>query len=122
MEDDVDRGGEKGFSRIDRGFTTRPDSRAMAAYFLARDDPETAAKICLVGQPVALGSARRHPTAALRISAGARLVTETWSSDGQTALENLHRELGRVDAIVAKIEWLVAHMDSLNSTEPCHEA
>jgi hypothetical protein len=41
---DVDRGGEKGFSRIDRGFTTRPDSRAMAAYFLDRGDPETAAK------------------------------------------------------------------------------
>jgi hypothetical protein len=41
---DVDRGGEKGFSRIDVGFTTRPDSRAMAAYFLERGDPETAAK------------------------------------------------------------------------------
>jgi hypothetical protein len=41
---DVDRGGEKGFSRIDVGFTTRPDSRAMAAYFLARGEPETAAK------------------------------------------------------------------------------
>jgi hypothetical protein len=84
--------------------------------------PEIAAKLCLVGQPVALGDVERHPTAALRISAGARLVTETWSSDGQTALENLHRELGRVDAIVAKIEWLVAHMDGLNSTESCHEA
>jgi zinc carboxypeptidase len=41
---DVDRGGEKGFTRIDRGFTTRPDSRAMAAYFHAQNDPETAAK------------------------------------------------------------------------------
>ncbi|HZF13702.1 MAG TPA: M14 family zinc carboxypeptidase [Thermoanaerobaculia bacterium] len=41
---DVDRGGEKGFARVDRGFTTRPDSRAMVAYFLERGDPETAAK------------------------------------------------------------------------------
>ncbi|HTQ80101.1 MAG TPA: peptidase, partial [Thermoanaerobaculia bacterium] len=41
---DVDRQGEKGFTRIDPGFTTRPDSRAMAAYFLALDDPETAEK------------------------------------------------------------------------------
>ena len=40
---DIDRGGEKGFSRIDEGFTTRPDSRAMTAHFLERDDPETAA-------------------------------------------------------------------------------
>ncbi len=40
---DVDRGGEKGFHRIDEGFTTRPDSRAMAAHFETLGDPETAA-------------------------------------------------------------------------------
>jgi hypothetical protein len=40
---DIDRGGEKGFSRIDEGFTTRPDSRAMTAHFLERDDTATAA-------------------------------------------------------------------------------
>lgn len=39
---DVDRGGEKGFRRIDEGFTTRPDSRPMRAYFEERGDPETA--------------------------------------------------------------------------------
>lgn len=41
---DVDRGGEKGFRRIDEGFSTRPDSRAMVAWFLERNDPEMAAK------------------------------------------------------------------------------
>ncbi len=40
---DVDRGGEKGFHRIDEGFTTRPDSRPMAAHFEALGDPATAA-------------------------------------------------------------------------------
>lgn len=40
---DIDRHGEKGFTRIDQGFTTRPDSRAMTAYFEARNDPATAA-------------------------------------------------------------------------------
>jgi hypothetical protein len=40
---DVDRHGEKGFRRIDLGFTTRPDSRAMAAWFLAQDDAASAA-------------------------------------------------------------------------------
>jgi hypothetical protein len=39
---DVDRKGEKGFHRIDEGFTTRPDSRAMAAYFEGAGDPATA--------------------------------------------------------------------------------
>jgi hypothetical protein len=84
--------------------------------------PEIAAKLCLVGQPVALGGFERHPIAVLRICAGARLVTETWSSDGHAAHDNLRRELNRVGTIVSKIEWLVAHMDGLNSTEPCHEA
>lgn len=41
---DVDRGGEKGFRRIDEGFSTRPDSRSMIAWFEERGDPETAAR------------------------------------------------------------------------------
>lgn len=40
---DVDRKGEKGFRRIDEGFSTRPDSRAMKAYFRGQGDEETAA-------------------------------------------------------------------------------
>lgn len=40
---DVDRGGEKGFTRIAEGFCTRPDSESMRRHFLERDDPETAA-------------------------------------------------------------------------------
>lgn len=40
---DIDRAGDKGFFRIDRGFTTRPDSRAMAAHFTALGDVATAA-------------------------------------------------------------------------------
>jgi len=41
---DVDRGGEKGFRRIDEGFTTRPNSRAMIAYFEERGDSAMAAR------------------------------------------------------------------------------
>ncbi len=41
---DVERGGEKGFHRIARGFTTRPDSRAMRAHFEALGDPDTASR------------------------------------------------------------------------------
>ncbi|HVT58986.1 MAG TPA: M14 family zinc carboxypeptidase [Thermoanaerobaculia bacterium] len=40
---DADRKGEKGFHRIDEGFSTRPDSRAMAAHFAALGDAATAA-------------------------------------------------------------------------------
>ncbi|MEO1053112.1 MAG: M14 family zinc carboxypeptidase [Bacteroidota bacterium] len=41
---DVDRKGEKGFTRINEGFCTRPDSQAMRDHFLQLDDPEQATK------------------------------------------------------------------------------
>ena len=41
---DVDRGGEKGFHRIERGFCTRPNSVAMRDYFLALNDRSTASR------------------------------------------------------------------------------
>lgn len=41
---DVDRCGDKGFWRIDEGFSTRPDSKAMRDHFLALKDEEMAAK------------------------------------------------------------------------------
>jgi hypothetical protein len=39
---DTDRRGEKGFRRIDEGFSTRPDSGALQTYFEQQDDPDTA--------------------------------------------------------------------------------
>jgi hypothetical protein len=68
-----------------------------------------------------LGDFERDTVAALRICAGARLVTEAWSPDENAARDNLQRELDRVRAIVAKIEWLVAHINDLHLTELCHE-
>ncbi len=41
---DVERKGEKGFFRIERGFATRPDSERMRAHFIALGDRETAAR------------------------------------------------------------------------------
>ncbi|SHH61831.1 hypothetical protein SAMN05444169_8385 [Bradyrhizobium erythrophlei] len=85
-------------------------------------EQQIAAQPCLVGQPVALGEATAHPVAALRICAGARLVTEAWSPDGETAAANVRRELGRVGAVVSKIEWLLAHLGVLPSAEPSRGA
>jgi len=91
-----------------------------AADVVSADAAAVAAKRCLIGQPVALGCGEGQPVAALRICAGARLVTEAWSSDADTARGNLQRELGRVGAVVAKIEWLLAHIDSPELAEVCH--
>jgi len=63
------------------------------------------------------GEGGAGPAAALRICAGARMVTETWSADRDTARRNLQRELDRVAALVSKVEWLVAHIDDLNLEE-----
>lgn len=41
---DVDRKGEKGFHRIAPGFSTTPNSKAMAEHFLKLGDPDMAAK------------------------------------------------------------------------------
>jgi hypothetical protein len=91
-----------------------------AADVVSADAAAVAAKRCLIGQPVALGCGEGQPVAALRICAGARLVTEAWSSDADTARGNLQRELGHVGAVVAKIEWLLAHIDSPELAEVCH--
>jgi hypothetical protein len=91
-----------------------------AADVVSADAAAVAAKPCLIGQPVALGCGEGQPVAALRICAGARLVTEAWSTDAATARGNLQRELGHVGAVVAKIEWLLAHIDSLELAEVCH--
>ncbi len=41
---DIDRGGDKGFQRIDEGFTTRPNAQAMIDHFEGLGDAETAAR------------------------------------------------------------------------------
>jgi hypothetical protein len=88
------------------------DAREAAA----ATDQEIAAKPCLVGQPVVLGGGP-DPVAVLRICAGARLVTEAWSSDQEVARRNLQRQLADVGAIVSRIAWLAAHIDDLNAVE-----
>jgi hypothetical protein len=89
--------------------------RALARDAASAGEQEIAAKRCLVGQPVALGRGSPDPVAVLRICAGARLVTEAWSSDADAAQRNLQRQLADVGAIVAKLEGLVARIDDQNS-------
>jgi hypothetical protein len=93
-----------------------------AANAAGADDPEIAAKLCLIGQPVALGCDERYPAAALRISASARLVTEAWSSDEDSARGNLQRALDQVGTAVAKLESLLARTGGLELAGVSHGA
>jgi hypothetical protein len=75
-----------------------------------------AAQICRVGQPVRIRRAGTE-TAALRISASARFVSEAWSGDGDAGRRAIARALDSVATIVAKIQFVLPHLDSLEPSE-----
>ena len=72
---------------------------------------EIAARICQVGQPVAL---RHRPGAALRLSASARLVSGCWAR-ARSAPQALAPVLGDMRAVIEKLDWLIAHPEFCES-------
>jgi hypothetical protein len=82
-------------------------------------DRKIAARRCLVGQPVRI-ERDGESAAVLRLCAGARLVTETWSADAGVARQNLQREIDRVAEVVAKIELVLAHASGAEVAELSH--
>ena len=79
-----------------------------------------AARRCHIGQPVAVPDGMGGTLGALRISAGARVVSETWRSDDiLIAHENLRAEFDQIRAIVEKLALLVRYYDAI---EPAYTA
>jgi hypothetical protein len=74
-----------------------------------------AARECHIGQPVALPDGRGSSIGVLRISAGARVVSESWCSDRLTARENLRGEFDQLRAIVEKIALVVRYFDAIET-------
>jgi len=72
-----------------------------------------AARRCHIGQPVAIPDGRGGTAGALRISAGARFVSESWCDDMLVARENLRAEFDQVRAIIEKIRLLLRHFDDV---------
>lgn len=71
------------------------------------------ARLCHIGQPVMLGPSADDP-AALRISAGARVVSETWSEAGEeAALAKLEGEFDEVRAVLDKLALLLRHFAAI---------
>jgi hypothetical protein len=77
-----------------------------------------AARPCHIGQPVAIPLPANGVAGTLRISAGARVVSETWCSAGEhTSLRNLDAEFEQVRTILHKIGLLVRYLDRLLGCE-----
>ena len=68
-----------------------------------------AAQLCHIGQPVAIRTAGGEETAVLRISAGARILSDSWCGDEAAAARNLYGEAAQVHRITAKLRLLLAH-------------
>lgn len=80
-------------------------------------DQRLAAQLCHIGQPVALRDPDGNAIAALRISAGARVVSETWTDAGEEpSLRALHYEFEQVRIILDKLDLLLRNFDALSAT------
>jgi hypothetical protein len=100
---DVERHGEKGFTRIRPGFCTTPRSNAMQEYFMERDDPLTAGKFLptsmefaasLGGEPLCMVS---EPPLFL-VKRQSSSLTDTESGRLRDELKRLREEGGAVPA------------------------
>jgi len=83
-----------------------------------------AAQLCHIGQPVALTLPSAAAAAALRIGAGARIVSETWSAAGEAAsFAALEREFDQIRLILEKLALLLRHFDAVaRAFAPAKEA
>jgi hypothetical protein len=89
---------------------------------------KTAARLCHIGQPVGMPNPTNGIVGTLRISAGARVVSETWCAAGEAASRRkLAREFEQVRTILDKIDLLVQNLGALvaadhNSNRPSMRA
>jgi len=73
------------------------------------------AQLCHIGQSVAVPDPAGGAAGTLRISAGSRIVSETWSADGDAASSaRLQREFEPVRTILDKIQLILRHFDRLH--------
>jgi hypothetical protein len=82
---------------------------------VSRADRLLASQCCHIGQPVAVRRPSGVVAGALRISAGARILSETWSNEGDDrAFVKLAAEAGQVGTILNKIELILRQFDRLH--------
>jgi hypothetical protein len=76
---------------------------------------------CHVGQPVKILQRADEIAGALRVSADARLVSESWSEgDEESATTRLRSNIARMEIVFDKLQFLLDHLDELPSRERFH--
>lgn len=74
-----------------------------------------AAALCHIGQPVPIGDGSGGTTGALRISADARLVSDSWAGAGDlVSTGRLTRRLDQIVTVFEKLRFLLPHLDRLD--------
>jgi hypothetical protein len=72
-----------------------------------------AAAFCQIGQPTPVQHPSEGTVGTLRISASARVVSETWRGGGETApLEALNLRIGQVRLILDKIDLVIENLEA----------
>ena len=91
-------------------------AQARAVHQALNRDLGTAdgAALCHIGQPVALADGAGGMTGALRISADARLVSESWVGAGDlVSTERLLERIDQIGVVLDKLRWLLGRLDRL---------
>jgi len=84
----------------------------------ASQQRQVAAQCCHIGQPVTVKRPDRSEAGTLRISAGARVVSDSWSTAGLAAsLRKLDGELDQVLTIIQKIEIIAQCFDAISEMD-----
>jgi hypothetical protein len=86
--------------------------------FLAVGQQELASCKCHIGQPAPVSAPGGAVTGALRISAGARLVSGEPSHAGLDEQRRLDKEIASVQTILDKISLIVRHRERLRAADP----
>ena len=85
------------------------DISCLLPSFATTHEKWLAAQLCHIGQPVALHDHDGGETAALRISASARLVSDSWSPNEELGNARAAKELDGIATAFAKIEVLIKY-------------
>lgn len=89
------------YKLLNEDLTDHPD---FADYELDR----IASLPCHIGQPVKIMDKQGHPGGVLRISLGARVISESWKDqDVSIYFQKIEEQMNQVDIIVRKIEFLL---------------